>query len=351
MYNEDIFELAGNLETPMITSELQQSNDFYGDAYILKKYAGIPTSYPLKAVVEHGPSFQSSHWLPELKAPFPAFITSSSDSSKYIYQLTQKLPLTIGPIIAYAKPYLSRKKSTELKKKLGKNLLVFIPHATHSCSVEIKNNYVITEIEKEAKNYDSVTISIYWREITSELVKYYSSHGYHCVTCGHMFDNHFLNRQRTILELCDSVLSFGMISAIYYAAYFNKNLKIIPDNDFALFHLNPQKKIDVADQVKREKEIFQKYNLTLRKIFKTMTSPTPAIKNFMEQTCTYSQIKKPKELKNFFTIAEEMYTLPQILGLKRYAHPLEMLKIYEKLGEEKKFKTLTGYLQAIQVLK
>ncbi len=351
MYNEDIFELAGNLQTPMITSELQQSNDFYGDAYILKKYAGIPTSYPLKAVVEHGPAFQTCHWMPELQAPLPAFITSSSDSSKYVYQLTQKLPLTIGPIIAYAKPYLSRKKSTELKKKLGKNLLVFIPHATHSCSVEIKNNNVITEIEKEAKNYDSVTISIYWREITSELVKYYSSQGYYCITCGHMFDNHFLNRQRTILELCDSVLSFGMISAIYYAVYFNKNLKIIPDNDFASFHLTPQKKIDVANQIKRETDIFQKYNLTLRKIFTTMTSPTPAIKNFMEQTCAYSQIKKPKELKNFFTIAEEMYTLPQIFGLKRYAHPLEMLQIYEKLGEEKKFQTLTGYLQTIQVLK
>ena len=42
------------------TSEIHESNDFYGQASVLKRYVGYPTSYALKAVLEHAPVVQDS---------------------------------------------------------------------------------------------------------------------------------------------------------------------------------------------------------------------------------------------------------------------------------------------------
>ena len=54
----------------LVTDELHSSNDFYGHATILKKYAQIQPEYQIKAAIEHGP-FEKN------KGVRPSFLTNS----------------------------------------------------------------------------------------------------------------------------------------------------------------------------------------------------------------------------------------------------------------------------------
>ncbi len=346
MYNEDIFELAGDLNTPNMTPELHKANDFYGNAHILKQYAGLPADYPLKAIIEHGPGINC--WDNDLKAPFPVICTYNIKSAHYIYNKTGKLPVLIGPMISYAQPYLPENETKNLKKKLGKNLLVYPFHATHHSYNEFDHENILAHIKKEEKYYESITINIYWKDITKDIVDYYSSHGYYCVTCGHIYDNLFLNRQRTILDLCDGIIDFGLMTSTYFAGFLNKKIKVLD-----ALAINHRDEVDMQTFLKKKKSIKEKqekYASTMKKLFSNMTIPTKDLKNFMAYVCDFDQIKTPEELHNIFTISEEMYNIPQIFGLKRYAHPLEILQLYKKTGQNEKRQTIYKYLHEISVL-
>ncbi len=348
MYNEDIFELAGDINTPNTTPEWHKANDFYGNAHILKQYAGLPADYPLKAVIEHGPTFPGEQWEHDLQAPFPMLCTFNTGAAQYIYNTTGKLPIVTGPMIAYAQPYLPENETKNLKKKLGKNLLVYPFHATHHSYNELHHENILSQIKKEEKNYDSVTINIYWADVTKDIVNIYSSHGYHCTTCGHIYDNLFLNRQKTLLDLSDGVIVFGFMTSIYFAAYSGKKIKVC--DKAATIHRD---EVDEQTFLKNQEKVGEKrekYFSTVKKLFQKMTPPIGAQEEILSYVCESSQVKTPEEIRSILALAEEMYTLPQIFGLKRYAHPLEMLQAYKKIGQEEKKQQLYSYLQKIDIL-
>lgn len=349
MYNEDIFELAGSLDKPNLTSEWHKTNDFYGGAHILKQYAGLREDYPLKIVVPHGPGdMPGMEWDLDLHASLPAALVFNVKMAQHVYQKTGKLPLVSAPLIAYAGSYLLKEENDNLKKKLGKNLLVFLPHSTHHNSVEMDTKNIIAEIEKEAKNYDSVTISLYWKEVNLETVTYYSSFGYHCVTSGHIYDTQFLNRQRAILELCDGVLCIGMISAFYYAAFLNKKIKLV-NTVYATYNYDEIDKRNTELSILGTKP-YLKYYTTLKAFFEEMTSPSDEIKCFFRQVCDFEQIKTSEEIKLFLKISEDMYKLGKRFKLKSLAQPFNLLKFYKLTRQKQKEILLTKCLQKIQVL-
>ena len=55
----------------LVTSEIHESNDFYGQASVLKRYAGLPLRYSLKAVLEHAPVVQDNMWQHDRGARLP----------------------------------------------------------------------------------------------------------------------------------------------------------------------------------------------------------------------------------------------------------------------------------------
>ncbi len=168
MYETDLLELTRDraLQTP----EIHSQNDFYGNAAILKRYAGLPTGYALKVVTEHAPQYPGMQWHVDLEARVPGFITSSTKSLSYIYKNSGKLGYAVGPYIAYAQNILPAKERTAWKKKLGKNLLVYLPHSSHHTGIYFDEADILKKIKKHSKSFDSISICIYWNDLTAEKI-------------------------------------------------------------------------------------------------------------------------------------------------------------------------------------
>src|SRR5437868_1231098 len=82
-YNRDaeLAELAElyRLARPraLVTRELHPFNAFYGHAEVLRRYAGIERSSPIKAAIEHGPSLFDNTGDPDLRTRLPRYLCAA----------------------------------------------------------------------------------------------------------------------------------------------------------------------------------------------------------------------------------------------------------------------------------
>ena len=204
------------------TFEIHQSNDFYGHAKILKKFVGLQNGYQLKTAIEHGVYLKPDGWDIDWKAPLPSILTFSTFRRQHLERLTDKRFFAIGPYIHYAKPYLNKREAEEENRRIGKNLLVFPAHSTHWVNVEYNIHKYCQQLETIGKNFDSIRICLYWKDILNGTDKIYSQHGFECVTAGHIYDNQFLPRLRSIIDSATITTSNEITTAIGYCIFLGK---------------------------------------------------------------------------------------------------------------------------------
>lgn len=113
----ELYSLAGSIDTPLITPEIHTPNDFYGHATILKHYAQLPQNYAIKAVIEHAAVFSSFFWDVELNARLPVFLCPAFQRVTFLSTKTNKALFDVGPLILYAPNYLSDDEIEKEKKK------------------------------------------------------------------------------------------------------------------------------------------------------------------------------------------------------------------------------------------
>jgi len=116
----DVYKLAGSLDMQLVTPELHPSNDFYGFAALLKRYAGVLPEYQIKAVIEHGPTMGFGIWDVDVKSKLPAILPMSCYRVQFLKKKTAQAIIPIGPMITYAEHYLSNEELQKEKKGLGK---------------------------------------------------------------------------------------------------------------------------------------------------------------------------------------------------------------------------------------
>ncbi len=206
---EELYTLSKDRE--LLSSELHPANDYYGHAGILKKYAGIPSKHQIKAAIEHGAFFPHWAWDVDYNSLLPAMLVCGAHRYSVLKEKTNKALFSIGPIIRYAPHFLDDHILSIEKRRMGKTLLVFPHHSTHLVDVHYDIHGYCRRIENIGKEFNTVMVCIYWKDVLRNIPKKYMEHGFECVTAGHMFDPLFLPRLKSIIELAtvSTSASFG----------------------------------------------------------------------------------------------------------------------------------------------
>jgi hypothetical protein len=197
-------------------------NNLYGYAQHLKKFAGIDRD--LYAYMEHGLFLGNVIHLDQYHWHFKGMITMTSNRRELLQkEFPEKTILDIGPYIHYAQALGGESLYYELKKKLGKTLLVFPFHSMKSVKADYDRDQFIQEIKRVGKQYDSVLICLYYLDaLDNDTSAAYRAEGFHLTTAGHRFDRHFVARLRLQIELADMTLSNGMGTQTGFCTFLGK---------------------------------------------------------------------------------------------------------------------------------
>ena len=296
MYDCDLKKLAR--DRPLETPELHTSNDFYGDAFILKRYAGLPETYSTKLAIAHAPQPPGNDWHLDLDAALPGYCVAS-EPARQAAKLARpgKEVFAVGPLIAYARPIWGPAQAAALKSRLGKSLLCFLPHSTHHIKVGYDLDSCLDALEQHGKAFNSVTVAIYWKDYDDELALRLSARGFHCVTAGHIYDKFFLDRLLSYLLLSDAVLCFGYVSACAYAAYLGRMIKIVAT---AKGHTATPKMLATLSK--------NRFFPLVEKSFREFAQLSQAQYELLDAIGGFNEVKTPRELRNILLDMEEAYS-------------------------------------------
>lgn len=194
-----------------------------GNALFGKK---IEKVYELPSV-EHGLIFYNQNWTDTALTARASCVTFGP-FRKQILQRYYKTPIfEVGPYIQYADNYYNQTQMSEWKTKLGKTLLVFPMHSTDDSVLNYDNRRYIQEIEKRAKDYDSIIISVFWWNLDDNIVQQFKNMGYRIASAGYREDPNFLRRQRAMIEVADHIISDSVGTHIGYCYKLGKQVEFI----------------------------------------------------------------------------------------------------------------------------
>lgn len=219
----DIFDYK-NIAKPLpkCYREICTDNNCFGIGYSLRKYAGYQKSY-VNGWIEHGYFFAdviSSLAAISFTNNVITFGNHREEVNKML--LPQKKCYKIGPYVHYAEDYITEDKFIELKKELGRVLLVFPVHAGTGNSVQYEKAEFFKLVESVASGFDTVLFSLFWTDIKDDYVTEIEKRGYRIVCSGHRYDPFFLSRQKTIIKLADVTMSNGLGTNLVYCTYYKK---------------------------------------------------------------------------------------------------------------------------------
>lgn len=281
------------------STESHTPNDFYGHATIIKKFLNIPVEYQFKFVIEHGVTLSKQINNLELDSSLSSYLTFSKYRTKVLKQ-SGKLSHSIGPYIYYSNHYLTREQLKNEKKRLGRCLLVLPSHST----LDIQANYDIErfcrEIQKMGKNFQSIVICLYWKDILHGADKIYKLHGFECVTAGHILDPNFLPRLKSIIELSDFTISNDPGTHVGYCILMNKPHLIIPQKQDMKGLKSEVDKAYAIQQAKPYKEVMEAFCIPNDKI-------TTKQYKVVNEYWGLNQIKDKKSLQEIVDFTEEIY--------------------------------------------
>ncbi len=201
---------------------------FYGAVKVLNDYIGLYAGfYNLGSLsIRHGFDFPDFTPIGLFKN-VDNYLTWSDIEKEYFCDKIKSKIYAIGAPFLYANSILSESQILKEKQRLGYNLLVYPSHSLSYTSVEFDVDGFIKMIDSEKDKFDSIRICIYWADVKKGLHKKFQEAGYECVCCGRLEDYYFLNRQRSLLEITDCVLSNDLGSHVGYSLYLKKPVRII----------------------------------------------------------------------------------------------------------------------------
>ncbi len=215
----DYIELAEPLRYYPYT--FNKENNLYGNGKAIFSSLGIERSQEKYYKIEHGLILGS--FVPKDSYDgFTKHIITFSDYRKQYLSHTNKNIICVGPYIQYADYLLSQEKLLNLKKQLGRVLLVFPSHSIDNIHVSYDISKFINHIEDIRHDFDTVVICMYWKDILLAQHIEYQNKGYKITTAGHFYDYNFLPRLKSIIALSDLTLSNKVGTHVGYCINLNK---------------------------------------------------------------------------------------------------------------------------------
>lgn len=294
-------DLAISLPVFMLaTPELHKSNDWYGHATVLKKYAGISNDYSTKAAIEHGPFFGDFIWPQDLNNSLPAIITFSKKRAESLRRKTGRKTFAIGPYIHYANHYLSKKQLAKEKKRLGKNLLVFPVHATSNAPTDFDIETFCQEIKRVGKNFESIRVCLYWKDVLHGNDKIYKKYGFETITAGHIFNPNFLPRLKSIIEVSSATMSNAVGTHLGYSVFMKKPHYVFVQK-YKVYGNNQEiERATTANKTKDYKNIEKAFLIKNDSI-------TTQQYNLASSFFGFDQIKSPRGIRKIFEVCENLW--------------------------------------------
>lgn len=209
--------------------EMYRGNAFYGISEALKAFAELDE--PINACIEHGVYF--GDYVNPLEAEMsglPAVITFSETRKMHLAATTHKPIFPIGPYIWYAKPYLDKSSSEELRRQLGRVLLVFPTHSLDAIGSHFDVAQFIRSVDNftQTHSFDHVLVCIYWRDYELGMHSPYLEHGYGVASAGRRGDPRFLPRLRSLIELSSHTISNSVGTHVGYSVSLGRGHTILP---------------------------------------------------------------------------------------------------------------------------
>lgn len=299
MPSSDIEALAR--ERPLATAELHPTNDFYGHAGLLKRYAGLRPSVALKVSIEHGINFVDHLWDVDTLAGMPMFLCAGPERARLVQT---SLPdwsraVSIGPLVRYAP-------SADGGRGPGSRTLVAFPaHSTHHLETDYDAAAFADRLVAERGAYDRIAVCLYWRDIQRGVHGAYLDRGLECVTAGHMYDPQFLIRLRGILEEASEVVTNEVGTHIVHAValdrpvwMFEQEISVSADSEDVL-------RRDGADATALAHRRLQE----VRSLFAERRSElSEAQREAIGELAGFADVRSPEQLAELFAEAEAEYS-------------------------------------------
>lgn len=213
-------KLVANI--PYSPEEWVIDNNLYGQAFSLKRFAGI--NHDLQAYIEHGLFWGGMVHHDEYHWYVLKYITFSERRKQSIADKgINKKVVCVGPYIHYAQNLYSDEEFSQLKKQLGKVLLVFPSKSILNIESKFDVDAFTKEVKKRGESFDTILVSLFYLDAQKpEAIKAYEDLGFKVVTAGHRYDHYFLDRQRTFIELADMTMSNEVGTHVGYCIHLNK---------------------------------------------------------------------------------------------------------------------------------
>ena len=262
---EDYFEISKDLV--YYPYDLIADNNLYGISYAIKKHINEPINKNLNVHFEHG-IYLGNYISKDTLISFPKkIITFGEERKKHLSVVSEKKVIAIGPYILYAKSLLDDIEINKIKSEIGRILLVFPSHSVKDLDVEYNYKMFNNKILEEKVNYDTVLVCLYHLDAQNEkIVSNYQELGCTIVCAGHKYDQNFLSRLRSIIEMSDFTISNSIGTHISYCYALGKNHRIFNQNIYYEGKNLKEKNKRISTQLKT-------FNLDKKKIEDVFTLP------------------------------------------------------------------------------
>lgn len=326
--------------TPFFTTNANWSN-----SHIYGIWQSVFGQYTQNVIgtpsVEHGLIFQNDVFT-DIKFTGRASCATLSTFRKEIIQNKLNKPVfCIGPYIHYASSFYSTEKLFELKKKMGRVLLVFPMHSTNNSEISVDEEKFIDSINEIAQNYDTVLVNVYWWNINDNLTKRFESEGYKVVSCGIRDDTSFLSRLKSYILLSDLAISDGIGTHIGYCINCGLPFKYLEVNSDFELHIKKEQ---------NNKPFIEAQYDAVKKTFLNSSS----IGEKQLKICNYywgnDLVKSIIDIQAIVEINEELLLLSHGFNDYVYKAAVKLLKRYEQESHAK-FELLKAALPDNVVMK
>jgi hypothetical protein len=219
------------------SNEIFDSNDYYGQASVFKKYLKIPEFYKLKVTLEHGIEFSDDVWSSELQASVPVCAVLNEERAVLYKNKNIKTIIPIGFGFIYAIDIFNKLygKKYNNSKKCG--TVVFPSHSTHHIKSKFNFKKYSEYLDLLPDKFKPIIVCIYWKDYLNGHHIEFIKKGFKIVTAGHMYDKLFLFRLYNICRQFKYSTSNSIGSHVPISI--KSGCSFFLSEDFELSHENP----------------------------------------------------------------------------------------------------------------
>ncbi len=179
--------------------EIRTDNEFYGQAAVLKEYAGLPRTYPLRLVLDHGLIFDGRPGPRAKVTDVKTVLVPSRLRARILRTATENRVVPIGFGFLYAKALQEARGLMPLEDSRRAGTLVY-PYKTRSrYVVGFDHRAFARQLLNLPDELQPVVVCLYYLDYLNGANQAYEAEGVPVVSAGQRHDPDFLPRQ---YDLC-----------------------------------------------------------------------------------------------------------------------------------------------------